>query len=52
MGAESIDFDLDMPDLDGFIKELDMFNENVNTALRKGLHEAGEYRFLYEGSTV
>lgn len=42
MGAESIDFDLDMPDLDGFIKELDMFNENVNTALRKGLHEAGD----------
>lgn len=42
MGAESIDFDLDTPDLEGFIKELDMFNENVNTALRKGLHEAGD----------
>ena len=35
-------FSTDMPDLDGFIKELDMFNENVNTALRKGLHEAGD----------
>lgn len=35
-------FSMDTPDLEGFIKELDMFDENVNNALRTGLHEAGD----------
>lgn len=34
-------FSMDIPDLEGFIRELDMFNENVNKALRVALHEAG-----------
>lgn len=42
MGAEFIDFDLDMPDLEGFIRELDMFDENVNQALRAGLHNSAD----------
>ena len=42
MGTEFIDFDLDMPDLESFIKELDMFDENVNKALRTAMHEAGD----------
>lgn len=35
-------FTSDMPDLEGFIKELDMFDENVNRALRTALHTAGD----------
>lgn len=35
-------FSTDMPDLEGFIKELDMFDENVNRALRTALHTAGD----------
>lgn len=34
-------FSMDTPDLEGFIKELDMFDDNVNKALRSALHEAG-----------
>lgn len=34
-------FSTDAPDLEEFIRELDMFNENVNKALRVALHEAG-----------
>lgn len=34
-------FSMDIPDLEGFIRELDMFDENVNKALRVALHEAG-----------
>ena len=34
-------FSTDMPDLEGFIRELDMFDENVNKALLVALHEAG-----------
>lgn len=34
-------FSTDLPDIESFIKELDMFDENVNNALRTGLHEAG-----------
>ena len=35
-------FTSDMPDLEGFIKELDLFDENVNRALRTALHTAGD----------
>ena len=35
-------FSTDAPDLEEFIRELDMFNENVNKALRVALHEAGD----------
>ena len=34
-------FSTDMPDLEGFIKELDLFDDNVNQALRTALHTAG-----------
>ena len=34
-------FSMDIPDLEGFIRELDMFDENVNKSLRVALHEAG-----------
>ena len=34
-------FSTDAPDLENFIRELDMFDENVNKALRAGLHEVG-----------
>lgn len=32
----------DFPDIDSFIKGLDMFDENVNRALRAALHQCGE----------
>ncbi len=32
----------DYPDIDSFIKELDMFDENVNKALRSSIHICGE----------
>lgn len=35
-------FTSDMPDLEGFIKELDLFDDNVNQALRTALHTAGD----------
>ena len=35
-------FSTDMPDLESFIKQLDMFDENVNKALRTAMHEAGD----------
>lgn len=35
-------FSTDMPDLEGFIKELDLFDDNVNQALRTALHTAGD----------
>ena len=35
-------FSTDIPDLEGFIRELDMFKENVNKALRLALHHCGE----------
>lgn len=34
-------FSTNMPDLQSFIKELDLFDENVNRALRTSMHEAG-----------
>lgn len=34
-------FSTDAPDLEEFIRELDKFDENVNKALRAGLHEVG-----------
>lgn len=34
-------FSTNMPDLQSFIKELDLFDENVNRALRTAMHEAG-----------
>ena len=34
-------FSTNMPDLQNFIKELDLFDENVNRALRTAMHEAG-----------
>lgn len=34
-------FSTDIPDLQSFIKELDLFDENVNRALRTSMHEAG-----------
>lgn len=34
-------FSMDSPDLEDFIRELDKFDENVNKALRTGLHEVG-----------
>lgn len=34
-------FSTNMPDLQSFIKELDLFDENVNKALRTAMHEAG-----------
>lgn len=35
-------FTSDMPDLEGFIKELDLFDDNVNRALLTALHTAGD----------
>ena len=35
-------FTSDMPDLEGFIKELDLFDDNVNQALRTAMHTAGD----------
>lgn len=35
-------FSTDMPDLEGFIKELDLFDDNVNRALLTALHAAGD----------
>ena len=35
-------FSTDMPDLESFIRQLDMFDENVNKALRTAMHEAGD----------
>ena len=32
----------DFPDIDSFIKELDMFNENVNKALLSAIHTCGD----------
>lgn len=34
-------FSTNMPDLQSFIRELDLFDENVNKALRTAMHEAG-----------
>lgn len=34
-------FTSDMPDLESFIRELDLFGENVNKALRTAMHESG-----------
>ena len=34
-------FTSDMPDLESFIRELDLFDENVNKALRTAMHESG-----------
>lgn len=34
-------FSTNMPDLQSFIRELDLFDENVNRALRTAMHEAG-----------
>ncbi len=34
-------FSTNMPDLQSFIRELDLFDENVNKALRTAIHEAG-----------
>ena len=34
-------FSTDIPDLQSFIKELDLFDENVNRALRTAMHESG-----------
>ena len=35
-------FSTNMPDLEGFIKELDLFDDNVNRALLTALHTAGD----------
>lgn len=32
-------FSMDLPDIAGMIKDLDLMNENVNKAVRKGLHK-------------
>lgn len=32
----------DIPDLQGFIKELDLLDENVNAAVRQGMHEGAD----------
>lgn len=34
-------FTSDIPDLESFIRELDLFDENVNKALRTAMHESG-----------
>lgn len=34
-------FSTNMPDLQSFIRELDLFDENVNKALRTAMHESG-----------
>ena len=35
-------FQLEMPDLDGFIKELDLLNEQVSEAVREGMREGAQ----------
>lgn len=35
-------FQMEMPDLDGFIRELDLLNEQVSEAVREGMHEGAE----------
>lgn len=35
-------FSMDIPDLQGLIKQLDMFDENQNKAVRKALHKIGK----------
>lgn len=35
-------FDTDLPDLQGFIKELDLLDENVNAAVRQGMHKGAD----------
>lgn len=35
-------FSMEMPDLDGFIKKLDMYDRQQNEALRTALHQVGD----------
>lgn len=35
-------FNSDIPDLQGFIKELDLLDENVNAAVRQGMHKGAD----------
>ncbi len=35
-------FSMEMPDLDGFIKKLDMYDQQQNEALRTALHQVGD----------
>lgn len=35
-------FDTDLPDLDSFIKQLDLLDDNVNAAVRKGMNEGAD----------
>ena len=35
-------FFMDLPDIQGFIKTLDLMNENVNKAVRDGLHKGAD----------
>lgn len=35
-------FSAELPDIQGFIKDLDLLNENINKAVRDGLHKGAE----------